>query len=215
MTLRPLPTRPRASLARRALPAIVLTSASGFLLTVLDHPSTTVDAGDDSTSAQTAGGVTVTPTPTTAASATTAPATTPTTGAPAAAVPDSTGTVATETVPATVADTVPATVASTVPAAPTCSTYNGPTVTTKWGPVQVQAAVAADGTICWSDAPVTPDSKNKSVQINDRAVPVLNERAVSAQSTSFDGVSGATITANAYKQSLQAILDAVASGQVG
>ena len=177
MTPRPLPTRPRASLARRALPAIVLTSASGFLLTVLDHPSTTVDAGDDSTSTQTAGGVTVTPTPTTAESATTAPA--------------------------------------TVPAAPTCSTYNGPTVTTKWGPVQVQAAVAADGTICWSDAPVTPDSKNKSVQINDRAVPVLNERAVSAQSTSFDGVSGATITANAYKQSLQAILDAVASGQVG
>ena len=111
-------------------------------------------------------------------------------------------------------ETVPATVATTVPATPTCTTYNGPTVSTKWGPVQVQASVAVDGTICWSDAIVTPDSKNKSVQINDRAVPVLNDRAVAAQGTAFDGVSGATITANAYKQSLQAIIDAVVSGQV-
>ena len=81
--------------------------------------------------------------------------------------------------------------------------------------MQVQASVAPDGTICWADAIVTPDSKSKSVQINDRAVPVLDERAVAAQGTNFDGVSGATITSNGYKQSLQAILDAVASGQIG
>ena len=81
--------------------------------------------------------------------------------------------------------------------------------------MQVRASVAPDGTICWADAIVTPDSKSKSVQINNRAVPVLDERALTAQGTNFDGVSGATITSNGYKQSLQAILDAVASGQIG
>jgi uncharacterized protein with FMN-binding domain len=176
-----------------------LTSASGFLLSVLDHPSTVVDAGNETT-----GGVSITPT----APSTTSPAASdPATSASAASEPAA--------VPATTATTTPETVASTVPAAPQCTTYNGPTVTTKWGPVQVQASVAADGTICWSDAPVTPDSKRKSVQINDRAVPVLDARAVASQGTNFDGVSGATVTTNGYKQSLQAILDAVASGQVG
>eukprot|EP01041_Mallomonas_annulata_P020801 gene20801-40700_t len=220
MTPRRPPTRSRPSLARRALPAIALTSASGFLLSVLDRPSTIVDAGSE-TAGDTGGTgvISIAPTATASTASTAPPATTPppqdttptTTPAPAA-------TAAAETVPATVATTVPetapATVATTVPATPTCTTYNGPTVSTKWGPVQVQASVAADGTICWSDAIVTPDSKSKSVQINDRAVPVLNERAVAAQGTAFDGVSGATITADAYKQSLQAIIDAVVSGQV-
>lgn len=217
----PRPTRSRPSLARRALPAIALTSASGFLLSVLDRPSTVVDAGSESSGGT--GVVSITPasTASTAAATTTmAPTTTPATPATTPETTPAT-TASSETVPATVAATVPetvpatpATVASTVPATPTCTTYNGPTVSTKWGPVQVQAAVAADGTICWSDAIVTPDSKSKSVQINNRAVPVLNERAVAAQGTAFDGVSGATITADAYKQSLQAIIDAVVSGQV-
>ena len=205
MTPQRPPTRSRPSLARRALPAIALTSASGFLLSVLDRPSTIVDAGSE-TSSGTGGTDVVSITP--AATATTAapPDTAPAVTVPAETVP--------ATVATTVAETAPATVATTVPAVPTCTTYNGPTVSTKWGPVQVQASVAPDGTICWSDAIVTPDSKSKSVQINNRAVPVLNERAVAAQGTAFDGISGATITADAYKQSLQAIIDAVVSGQV-
>ncbi len=203
--------RSRPSLARRALPAIALTSASGFLLSVLDRPSTIVDAGSETSSD--AGGIgVISITPTSPAS----PAAAPTTVATPATTPATTA--SSETVPATVATTVPETtpptVATTVPAPPTCATYNGPTVRTKWGPVEVQASVAADGTICWSDAIVTPDSKSKSVQINNRAVPVLDERAVAAQGSAFDGVSGATITSNAYKQSLQAIIDAVVSGQV-
>ncbi len=214
------PRRPRArqhpSLARRALPAIALTSASGFLLSVLDRPSTIVDAGSDAS--ESVGGVSITPATVslTTVSISTVSISTPTT--PAATESTTAQTAPAANVPATTATTAttaPATVATTVAPVPTCTTYNGPTVNTKWGPVQVQASVAADGTICWSDAPITPDSKSKSVQINDRAVPVLNERAVVAQGTNFDGISGATITANAYKQSLQAILDAVASGQVG
>ncbi|MCX6520543.1 MAG: FMN-binding protein [Actinobacteria bacterium] len=205
-------TRSRPSLARRALPAIALTSASGFLLSVLDRPSTIVDAGSETTSdTGSTGVVSIMPASPAAAPASTTAATSPTTPATTpATVPATVATTVPETVPAT----TPPTVATTVPATPTCTTYNGPTISTKWGPVEVQASVAADGTICWADAIVTPDSKSKSVQINNRAVPVLDDRAVAAQGTAFDGVSGATITSNAYKQSLQAIIDAVVSGQV-
>ena len=194
----PSPRR-RPGLARRALPALALTGASGFLLSTLDHPSAIVDAG-----ASTAGVTVVSDAASTTALST--PVTTP----PTDPAPQSSATRA--TIPVTTAAT---TVVTTVPAAPTCTAYTGPSVSTKWGPVQVQAAVAADGTICSADAIVTPDSKSRSVAINDRAVPVLNDRAMASQGTDFDGISGATITTNAYRGSLQAILDAVASGSVG
>jgi uncharacterized protein with FMN-binding domain len=45
------------------------------------------------------------------------------------------------------------------------------------------------------------------VSINQRAVPTLDQRALAAGGTNFSGVSGATYTTNAYKKSLQAILD--------
>jgi uncharacterized protein with FMN-binding domain len=212
--------RSRPSLARRALPAIALTSASGFLLSVLDRPSTVVDAGSDASSTVgtvgTVGTIAIAPTAIGAAAntpAATAPAPPTPTEATASTQPTATDPAAQPDT--TVAETTPATVATTVAPAPTCAVYNGPTVDTRWGPVQVQASVASDGTICWADAIVTPNSRSKSVQINNRAVPTLDSRAVAAQGTNFDGVSGATITTNGYQQSLQAILDAVTSGQVG
>ena len=165
------------SLARRALPALLLTGASGALLSALDRPGASVGA--------TSGDATTATTTATATTAATAVATT------------------------AVATTE---VATTVPATPVCTTYDGPTVDTRWGPVQVEASVTADGQICSVDAFQTPSDHRKSVSINDRAVPVLDARAVDAQSTGFDGVSGATITSNAYKQSLQAILDGIAAG---
>jgi uncharacterized protein with FMN-binding domain len=97
----------------------------------------------------------------------------------------------------------------TVPAAPTCNgAVDGPIVDTRWGPVQVSASVSADGRlICAVNAPITPTDHRKSVRINDRAVPFLNDFAMFTQGAVFDSVSGATITSQAYKQSLQAILD--------
>jgi uncharacterized protein with FMN-binding domain len=201
----------RPSLARRALPALVLTGASGLLLSALDRPGGSADASTIDTAD---GGVTqvsvVTPVP----SATTAPATVPETAAPTTTgpavvlpVPADTATTVPATVPPTAA---PTTVASTVPPAPTCTVLDGPTVSTKWGPVQVEASITADGQLCTVDAIVTPSGHGKSVRINQRAVPVLDANAMAAQSTDFDGVSGATITSNAYKQSLQAIFDSVA-----
>ncbi len=117
--------------------------------------------------------------------------------------------------PGTAPPTILATVApipttGIVPAAPQCrpEPVTGPIVDTRWGPVQVTASVAADGSlICAVDAPITPDDHRKSVRINDRAVPILNDSALFVQGTGFDSVSGATITSRAYKQSLQAILD--------
>ena len=193
-------------IGRRALPALALTGASGVLLLVLDHPS-----GSDASAADVAASAAVTAVPTTLPPASSIP---PSSAAPTTSN-DSTGSTAASTAATAVAPTVAPTAAptSTVPPAPAasaeCGVVDGPTVQTKWGPVQVEASVAANGTICAADAIVTPNDRSKSVRINDRAVPVLDQRAVEAQNTVFQGVSGATITSNAYKQSLQAILDSV------
>ena len=42
--------------------------------------------------------------------------------------------------------------------------------------------------------------------INQYALPILHDRAVKA-AASFDGVTGATVTSEGYRASLQAILD--------
>lgn len=46
-----------------------------------------------------------------------------------------------------------------------------------------------------------------SAEINDQAVPILEQETLSAQSAHIDGVSGATFTSQAYLQSLQSALD--------
>jgi uncharacterized protein with FMN-binding domain len=83
----------------------------------------------------------------------------------------------------------------------------GPVVNTRWGPVQVKATLRADGTVCEVTTLATPNSHRRSVQINNRATPILHDRVVSAGDTSFQSVSGATVTSNGYRASLQSILD--------
>ena len=53
----------------------------------------------------------------------------------------------------------------------------------------------------------SPDSDGKSVRINQRALPLLQSEALSAQSAKVDTVSGATYTSAAYAKSLQAAID--------
>jgi uncharacterized protein with FMN-binding domain len=84
---------------------------------------------------------------------------------------------------------------------------DGPTVQTRWGPVQVAARVA-DGQVCEVAAQVWPDGDGRSVQINAYAIPELDAMA-SEQGTSFDAISGATVTSEGYRQSLQALLDSL------
>lgn len=85
-------------------------------------------------------------------------------------------------------------------------TYTGAVESTHFGDVQVSITVT-DGTI--SD--VTPlhltDSDGRSVQISNRAAPVLRQEVLSAQSASVQMVSGATYTSEAYLASLQSAID--------
>lgn len=88
----------------------------------------------------------------------------------------------------------------------TTSTVTGEVVQTRWGPVQVQISVA-DGAMTDVTAVQHPTGNSRDQQINDYALPVLANEAISAQSAQIDHVSGATVTSEGYVQSLQSALD--------
>jgi uncharacterized protein with FMN-binding domain len=127
------------------------------------------------------------------------------------------------TTAATTAATAPATTspATTVPADTATTgiadgTYVGAESSNRWGIVQVQV-VYSGGEITDVQILQYPDGDNKSVRINERALPTLISEAIAAQSADVDGVSGATYTSNSYVASLQSAIDAAksASGIVG
>lgn len=72
--------------------------------------------------------------------------------------------------------------------------------------VTVQGGVVTDA----SGSQSSPDQKSQ--QISSRAIPVLDEEAVSAQSASIALVSHATYTSEAYAQSLQQAIDQAYAG---
>lgn len=84
---------------------------------------------------------------------------------------------------------------------------NGTSTDTEFGPVQVQLSVNA-GRIVSATAIAYPQESGHDRRINSYAIPVLQQETVSAQSANIDAVSGATITSNAYRTSLQSALDA-------
>ncbi|OYD67633.1 FMN-binding protein [Rhodococcus sp. OK302] len=84
--------------------------------------------------------------------------------------------------------------------------FTGEAVDTKFGPVQVQIAVA-NGQVTEAVTIQVPENNGKDRQINSRAVPVLEQEAIHAQSADIDMVSGATYTSDGYVQSLQSALD--------
>ena len=107
--------------------------------------------------------------------------------------------------------TPPHPAAPAAPAAPTApaaggSTFVGAAVGTRYGNVQVQITVA-NGRIASASVLQVPNRDRKDVMINSRAVPILNQAVVDAQSANIDMVSGATVTSVAYIQSLQSALD--------
>ncbi len=77
---------------------------------------------------------------------------------------------------------------------------------TRWGPVQVQMGFAPDGTVCGVEAVVYPDGDHHSAELNSRAVPYLDAQAAQL-GVAFDTISGATYTSEAYRESMQSILD--------
>lgn len=86
-------------------------------------------------------------------------------------------------------------------------TFTGAVVSTKYGPVQVRITVSG-GRMTDVVAIQLPTADSRSLRINDRAVPILRQEALTAQSASINTVSGATYTSNGYRGSLQAALDA-------
>ena len=71
----------------------------------------------------------------------------------------------------------------------------------QWGVVQIQVVIQ-NGKITSVQFLQYPNERNRSVQINSYADPILINEAIQAQSTKVDIVSGATDTSNAFIQSL-------------
>jgi len=167
------------------------------------------------------------PAPTTAPTARPTPSSAPPTTRPPAR-PAPAATTATTARPTTTS--APATTATEPAAAPPPpSTAPGPTTTTTAAPgtttVDSPIFVAAHGRETYGNVQVrltfqghrivdavalqTPSDRAKSRQINQRAVPILRQEVLDAQSAQIDTVSGATATSEAYAQCVQAILDQV------
>lgn len=96
----------------------------------------------------------------------------------------------------------PATTSSPAVAA----SYTGGVAETRWGPVQVQITVRG-GKITRARAVQYPQGSNVDAQINNYALPILDQEVVQKQSVSIDAISGATVTSDGYLQSLQSAID--------
>jgi uncharacterized protein with FMN-binding domain len=86
-------------------------------------------------------------------------------------------------------------------------TYDGAVVQTRFGAVQVRITVKA-GAITDVTALRLTDDDRKSIQISNRAAPLLRSEVLAAQSADVQTIGGATVTSDAYLTSLQAALDA-------
>jgi uncharacterized protein with FMN-binding domain len=86
------------------------------------------------------------------------------------------------------------------------TTVTGPSADTRWGPVQVELTIA-DGAITDVTVVEYPSGNGKDQQINARALPILVQETLDAQSADIDMVSGATVTSKGYVESLQGALD--------
>ncbi|WP_055529380.1 FMN-binding protein [Streptomyces graminilatus] len=88
------------------------------------------------------------------------------------------------------------------PASSASKSVSGPAVRTEKGTVQVEVVFAGEkiASVKMLQQPNHPQTT--------AAVPVLIKETLAAQSAGIDTVSGATITSDAYKKSLQAAIDA-------
>ena len=97
-----------------------------------------------------------------------------------------------------------------VTGASTCDgdVVTGPTAVFKWGDLQLQATFTKKNVLCNVTVVKYPNEDDKSLGINQSALPMYNQEAVEAGSAQIAVVSGATDSWRAYTAGLQAILDA-------
>jgi uncharacterized protein with FMN-binding domain len=111
----------------------------------------------------------------------------------------------------TAAATAPAPTGTTATPSPSGTSgsrkYSGSVAQTRWGPVQVTITVSG-GKITDVAVPTYPNGNHRDEEINAYALPILTQATLSAQSANIDTFSGATVTSDGYKESLQAALDA-------
>jgi uncharacterized protein with FMN-binding domain len=79
-------------------------------------------------------------------------------------------------------------------------------VDTRYGPVQVQVVMSGSQLTAVNILQV-PNQERRDLEINNYAVPLLNQEALQAQSAQINMISGATYTSQGYLQSLQSALD--------
>ena len=89
--------------------------------------------------------------------------------------------------------------------------YQGPAADAYYGVVQVQALVQG-GQLASVKVLKYPNDRNTSRYINSQALPVLLQEAVQSQGGQVDIVSGATLTSQAFIQSLAGALGQASSG---
>jgi uncharacterized protein with FMN-binding domain len=82
--------------------------------------------------------------------------------------------------------------------------YKGPLVAMRWGPVQ--ATITVKGKKITNVKISTLPENFRSKFLDQQAVPLLKQETLQAQSGTINTISGATMTSNAYIQSLQAAL---------
>jgi uncharacterized protein with FMN-binding domain len=119
--------------------------------------------------------------------------------------------ISTITPTATTSTTDTTTTDPTASATPTVITLTGDTVNTRFGTVQVNV-VMTGSEITDVVAIKLTDADRKSVQISNRAAPILHDEVLASQSANVSNVSGATYTTKAYLQSLQSALDKANQG---
>lgn len=103
----------------------------------------------------------------------------------------------------------PPTTASPSTSALSPRSFTGQDVQYRYGDIQIQVTMVGNR-ITQISFPRESATDSRSRLINSQAVPVLSREALAAQSLSFDVVSGATFTSDAFAQALQS-----AVGQAG
>ena len=96
--------------------------------------------------------------------------------------------------------------AAAAPAAAAPKTVNGAVEQTPYGPLQVRIT-ATGKKITAVDVLQSPNDRQRSVEINAQATPILTQEVLKSQSANIDTVSGATYTSDGYRQSVQSAID--------